>query len=114
MKLYEIINKLEKDFPLELEEKWDNSGLILGDRNENIDSIQISLDVTDSAINQAIKSKCQLIISHHPIIFDNIKKINDSTVLGRKILKLIKNGVSIYTMHTNLDSAKEGLNEYIA
>lgn len=113
MKLYDIINTLEKDFPLELKEKWDNSGLLIGDVNNEIERVQISLDVTDSVIDNAIKNNCQLIISHHPLIFGNIKKINNSDVLGRKILKIIKNNINIYAMHTNLDSAKDGLNEYI-
>ena len=114
MKLYEIINKLEESFPINLEEKWDNSGLLIGDRNSEISAIQISLDITDSVIDKAIENGCELIITHHPIIFESIKKINDSTILGKKILKLIKNGINVYSAHTNLDSAKDGLNNYIA
>lgn len=113
MKLGIIIKKLEEFFPLFLEEKWDNSGLILGDKNSEINRVQISLDITDDVINNAIKNKAELIITHHPIIFEGLKKINDSTILGQKILKLIKNGINVYSMHTNLDSAKEGLNDYI-
>ena len=109
-----IINKLEESFPINLEEKWDNSGLLIGDRNSEISAIQISLDITDSVIDKAIENGCELIITHHPIIFESIKKINDSTILGKKILKLIKNGINVYSAHTNLDSAKDGLNNYIA
>lgn len=114
MKLGDIIKKLEEKFPLFLQEKWDNSGLIVGDREALINKVQISLDVTDSVIENAIKNRVDLIISHHPIIFQEIKQINDSTILGKKIIKLIKNGINVYSMHTNFDSAKEGLNQYIA
>lgn len=105
---------LEKEFPINLEEKWDNNGLIIGDKNTEITKVQISLDLTESVINNAIEKKCELIITHHPPIFEAIKKINNDSVLGKKILKLIKNGINVYTLHTNLDSAKEGLNQYIA
>lgn len=114
MKLFEIINKLEEEFPLNLQETWDNSGLLIGDKNSEISKVQISLDITESVIDNAIEKGCELIITHHPVIFENIKRINDSTVLGKKILKLIKNGINVYSAHTNLDSAKDGLNSYIA
>lgn len=112
--LSEIINILEKEFPLNLQEKWDNSGLILGDKNNQIKKAQISLDITENVVDRAIENGVDLIISHHPMIFSSIKQINDSTILGKKILKLIKNGISVYALHTNLDDAKQGLNQYIA
>lgn len=112
--LSEIIKMLEKEFPLSLQEKWDNSGLILGDKNTHIQKAQISLDITENVIDRAIERGVDLIISHHPMIFSSIKQINDSTILGKKILKLIKNGISVYALHTNLDDAKQGLNQYIA
>ena len=114
MKLGDIIKKMELDFPLFLQEKWDNSGLIIGDREAEIKKVQISLDVTDSVVENAIKNGVDLIISHHPVIFQELKQINDSTVLGKKIIKLIKNGINVYALHTNLDDAKQGLNQYIA
>lgn len=114
MLLSEIIRILEKDFPLNLQEKWDNSGLILGDKNSEIKKAQISLDITENVIDKAIEKEVDLIICHHPMIFSSIKQINDSTILGKKILKLIKNGISVYALHTNLDDAKEGLNQYVA
>jgi len=113
MKLGDIIKKMELKFPLFLQEKWDNSGLIIGDREAEIKKVQISLDVTDSVIENAVKNEVDLIISHHPVIFQELKQINDSTVLGKKIIKLIKNGINVYSMHTNFDSAKDGLNQYI-
>jgi len=113
IKLKSIIRKLEKKYPQNLKEEWDNVGLILGDSNQEVEKIQISLDVTEEVIENAIKNKTNLIITHHPMIFGSLKKINNQTILGKKILKLLKKNISVYTLHTNLDSAKEGLNDYI-
>lgn len=113
IKLKNIIRRLEKKYPQNLKEDWDNVGLILGDSNQEIKKIQLSLDVTDEVIEKAVKNKVDLIITHHPMIFGSLKKINNQTILGKKILKLLKNNISVYTLHTNLDSAKDGLNNYI-
>ncbi|NLK63411.1 MAG: Nif3-like dinuclear metal center hexameric protein [Fusobacteria bacterium] len=114
MKLKKIINILEKKFPVKLKEDWDNVGLIVGDSNSNIERVQISLDITDGVIDNAINNKVDLIISHHPFIFKSINKVNNETIEGTKLLKIIKNNINIYTLHTNLDSANGGLNDYIA
>lgn len=113
MKLSEIINRLEEKFPKSNAESWDNVGLIIGDRNKEIKKIQISLDITLKAIEKAIDTGADLIISHHPFIFSPIKNINGDSLLGRKILKLIENKIVVYTLHTNLDSSKSGLNDFI-
>lgn len=114
MLLKEIIAILEKDFPIEIAENWDNVGLILGNIDAEINKVQISLDLTESVVEHAIMNNVDLIISHHPPIFKGINKINDTSILGRKILKLAKKEINVYTLHTNLDSAKDGLNQYIA
>ena len=113
MKLEDIIRSLEKKYNPDFAEKWDNSGLIIGRKNKDISGITICLDITTDIINQAVTDKTELIISHHPLIFSEIKKITDETLLGEKILKLIENGISVYSIHTNADSAAEGLNDYI-
>ena len=76
MKLSEIISKLEKKFPKQNAESWDNVGLLVGRKENEIKKIQISLDVTMKVIDEAVKNKVDLIISHHPIIFSSIKEIN--------------------------------------
>lgn len=113
MKLGNIIKELEKNFPKQLAEKWDNVGLLVGDREQKIKKIMILLDATEKAIDYAIEKNVDLIITHHPMIFSPLKSIDYSEIIGRKIIKLIKNEISLYTLHTNLDSAKDGLNEYI-
>lgn len=113
MKLSKIINYLEEKFPLNLSEEWDNVGLLVGRRDSKIKRILLSLDVTDKVIDEAIKVGANLIITHHPIIFKSLKVINGDTTLGKKILKLIENKIAVYSMHTNLDSAKSGLNDFL-
>ncbi|WP_319369897.1 Nif3-like dinuclear metal center hexameric protein [uncultured Ilyobacter sp.] len=114
MRLSEITKKLEKTFPRDMAESWDNVGLLVGERNKDIKKIQISLDATEGVIEEAVKNKVDLIITHHPLIFSPLKAVNDSTMLGKKIIKLIKNDIALYSMHTNIDSAENGLNRYIA
>jgi dinuclear metal center protein, YbgI/SA1388 family len=113
MIIKEIIDTLEKVFPLSNGEPWDNIGLLIGDYNAQIDKVQVSLDITENVIDYAIQNEVKFIISHHPMIFSHIKQINNRNLLGRKILKLIENKIAVYSMHTNLDSSPLGLNEYI-
>jgi len=114
VRLSEITKKLEKAFPKDIAESWDNVGLLVGEKNKDIKKIQISLDATEKVIEEAVKNNADLIITHHPLIFSPLKAINDSTLLGKKIMKLIKNDIALYSMHTNLDSAENGLNKYVA
>ena len=114
MKLKTLIKKLEAHYPKNLSESWDNVGLLLGDSESEIKKVQLSLDVTESVVDRAVENGVDLIISHHPMIFSGLKRITNTTLVGKKILKLIKNNISVYSMHTNLDSALGGLNEYVA
>jgi dinuclear metal center YbgI/SA1388 family protein len=113
MTINKIIKELEDNFPRKIGEAWDNIGLLVGDENRKIEKIQIALDVTEDCIEQAIENKVNLLIVHHPIIFSPIKEINNTSVLGRKILKLIENNIAVYVLHTNIDAAKNGLNDYL-
>ncbi|MCL2556705.1 MAG: Nif3-like dinuclear metal center hexameric protein [Firmicutes bacterium] len=92
----------------------DNVGLLIGDINESVKNIYCCLDLTNDDIDKAIDLKVQMIICHHPIIYTPIKSITSKTVLGRKIIKLIKNNIAVYAAHTNLDFVEGGLNEYAA
>lgn len=113
MKLSEIISRLEEKFPRQNAESWDNVGLLIGNRENEIKKIQISLDVTMRVIENAVENNVDLIISHHPFIFSPIKDINNDSVIGRKILKLIENKIAVYSLHTNLDSTMLGLNDLV-
>ena len=99
MILNEIIKVLEKKFPVTNKEEWDNVGLMIGRRQNEIKKIQLSLDVTMETIDNAIKNGVDLIISHHPMIFSGVKKINSDTIIGEKIIKAIENNIQ-YTLFT--------------
>lgn len=114
MKIKEVIKFLEEKFPLDLQEDWDNSGLQIGNVENDLKNIIISLDLTDEAIESAIENSCNLIINHHPLIFSPIKSIDLSSDYNKKIEKLIKNDISVFAMHTNLDTAKGGVNDNFA
>lgn len=114
MNAEEIIKILEKKVPLYLAESWDNPGLIIGRRNKEIKKVLVALDVTDDVAKEAVEKHADMIITHHPLIFGSIKKINDDTPLGRRIILLIENGINHYAMHTNLDTAFGGTNDTLA
>ena len=113
MKARDIINILEKKFPKINAEEWDNVGLIIGDYDKEVKKIQFSLDATLESIENAISEKVDMLITHHPIIFKAIKDIIEQNILGKKIRNLIKNNINVYSIHTNLDSSINGLNDYV-
>ena len=113
MRLKKIIKQLEGKFPLELAEEWDNVGLLLDSTRREIKSIMLCLDITRDIVDNAVANKVDLIISHHPFIFSPLKKITTDEVNGEKILKLARNNIAVYSMHTNIDSGIGGLNDFI-
>ena len=113
MRLKKIIKQLEGKFPLELAEEWDNVGLLLDSTRREIKSIMLCLDITRDVVDKAVANKVDLIISHHPFIFPPLKKITTDEVNGEKILKLARNNIAVYSMHTNIDSGIGGLNDFI-
>ncbi len=110
----QVIEKLEDFAPPELQESYDNSGLITGDRSQEITGIMICLDCTEEVVDEAIEKNCNLIISHHPILFSGIKSLTGKNYVERTIIKAIKNDIAIYASHTNLDSVEGGVNSKIA
>lgn len=108
MKIQELIDFLESVAPLSYQEKYDNSGLIVGDANSEITGVMICLDSTEAVIDEAVEKGCNVVVAHHPIIFSGIKKLTGRTYIGRTVIKAIKNNVAIYAMHTNLDNLLEG------
>ncbi|MDB5119148.1 MAG: Nif3-like dinuclear metal center hexameric protein [Sphingobacteriales bacterium] len=110
MLLSHITSYLESIAPLPYQEDYDNSGLIVGDPKKEVQKALISLDCTEEIVDEAIKNDCDLIISHHPIVFKGIKKFNGSTYVERVVIKAIKNDIAIYAIHTNLDHVLNGVN----
>lgn len=114
MKISDITKYLENIAPLSYQENYDNSGLIIGDKNENVTGVIVCLDSTEEIVNEAIDKNCNLIIAHHPIIFGGLKKINGNNYIERTVIKAIKNNIAIYAIHTNLDNIINGVNGKIA
>lgn len=110
----DIIEMMEKLATPWLAEEWDNVGLLLGSRRQKIKKVITCLDVTAKVVDEAIKKKADLILSHHPFIFKGMKSIVQEDVKGELIYKLIRNNIAVYSAHTNLDVAHGGLNEYLA
>ncbi len=113
MKLNELISPLEKLAPPFLQEPYDNSGLLIGNPEMEIDKALICLDVTEDILDEAIAENCQIIISHHPIIFKGLKRITGKNMVERIVAKAIKNDMAIYAIHTNLDNVKNGVNSIL-
>ena len=113
MKLAELTAYLESLAPLAYQEDFDNSGLIVGSPEQDVDQALISLDCTEAVVDEAIATGCQLIISHHPIVFKGLKKFNSKTYVERVVEKAIRHQVAIYAIHTNLDNVLDGVNRRI-
>ena len=109
-----ITDFLESIAPLSYQESYDNCGLITGDKDTPLKGIMICLDSTEDVVNEALKNNCNLIISHHPIVFSGLKKINGKNYVERAIIAAIKNDIAIYAIHTNLDNISTGVNSMIA
>ena len=114
VKCQTIVNIIEELAPKKTAESWDNVGLLVGETNQTITKIMVCLDAADWVINEAIEKKVDMIVCHHPLIFNSIKRVNNDTLLGKKILKLIKNNIALYCCHTNYDLAVGGLNDILA
>jgi dinuclear metal center YbgI/SA1388 family protein len=114
MQIHQILHSLEQWAPLAYQEDYDNSGLLVGHRDQECSGILISLDVTEEVVQEAINKKVNLIIAHHPLIFRGIKQITGSHSTDRIIIKAIKHDISIYAIHTNLDNIFDGVNQAIA
>ncbi len=114
IKCGDIVKFMEDFAPPELAESWDNVGLMIGDFDSEIKKILVALDVNDDVICEAISENADLIITHHPFIFGGIKNINSGSAMGKRIIKLIKNNIAVYSAHTNLDIVKNGTNDELA
>ena len=113
MIIKDVIQLLEENVPLYYSEDFDNTGLLVGDYNQEVTGILVTLDTLEEVIEEAIQKKCNLIVSFHPIIFSGLKKITGKNYVERTVLKAIKNNIAIYAIHTALDNHWNGVNEAI-
>ena len=113
MRIKQITSFLESIAPLSLQEEYDNSGLLIGNEENELSGALLCLDCTEGVLEEAIKKNCNLIIAHHPIIFNGLKKITGKNYVERVVEKAIRNNISIYAIHTNLDNVSAGVNKKI-
>ncbi|HEX2921361.1 MAG TPA: Nif3-like dinuclear metal center hexameric protein [Bacteroidales bacterium] len=114
MKIREICSYLDNEVPLSYQEGYDNSGIQTGESDLDVSAILLTIDVTEAVVDEAISSKCNLIISHHPLIFQGVKRITDKHPIERILLKCIKNIIAVYSAHTNLDTWNSSVSMILA
>ena len=115
MKINKVVDALEQYAPLPLQEGYDNAGLQVGlTETVEVSGALLCLDVTEQVVDEAIEKGCNLIVSHHPLIFRKLARISDENYVQRTVRKAIKNDIAIVSMHTNMDAATGGVNFKIA
>ena len=114
VKIKEVLSALEKFAPLPLQESWDNAGLQVGLTEAEVSGALLCLDVTEKIIDEAVSKGCNLVVSHHPLLFRGLKTISNLTDVQRTVMKAIEQKVCVVSMHTNMDNAKGGVNFRIA
>lgn len=114
MKIKEVIAALERFAPLPLQEDYDNAGLQVGLTEAEASGALLCLDVTEDVIDEALELGCNLIVSHHPLLFRGLKTVSDRNIVERCVRRAIQNDIVIYSAHTNMDNAEDGVNFKIA
>lgn len=113
-RLRDIIAVIERLAPLRYQEEWDNSGLQVGFPDAETGSVLVCLDVTEEIVEEAVARKCDLIVSHHPLIFKALRQVSDASYQQRCVVRALAAGIAVYSAHTSLDNAPGGVNHRIA
>jgi dinuclear metal center YbgI/SA1388 family protein len=113
LKVKDVSQYLESIAPRAYQENYDNAGLITGSQNDDVTGVLVTLDCTEDVVQEAIEGKCNLIVAHHPIVFKGLKKLTGVNYVERTVIKAIRNNISIYAIHTNLDNVHTGVNRRI-
>lgn len=114
MKIIEVVDALEQFAPLPLQEGFDNAGLQVGLTETEVSGALLCLDVNEKIVDEAVSLGCNLIVSHHPLIFHKLAQISDTDYVQRTVIKALQNNITIVSMHTNMDNALGGVNHKIA
>lgn len=114
VKVKDIATVIEEFAPKELQESYDNAGLQVGDPEAEVSGVLLCLDVTEDVLKEAQERECNLIISHHPLIFKGLKSLTGATATQRLVIEALKKGTAVYSAHTNLDSVWDGVSHEIA
>ncbi len=114
MKIREITDVIERFAPLSLQESYDNAGLIVGRGEDEVHAALLAVDVTEEVLDEAESEGCDLVVTHHPIVFHPLKRFNSATYVERCVERAIRRGIALYACHTNLDSAPQGMSWRLA
>ncbi len=114
LKVKDIAKAIEDFAPKGLQESYDNAGLQVGDPEMEVAAALLCLDVTEEVLDEALERRCNLIVSHHPLLFKGLKEVTGRTATERIVMRAIRENVAIYSAHTNLDSTWEGVSHQIA
>lgn len=110
----DIAEVIEEIAPAELQEEWDNSGLLIGFENKPVVKLLTCLEVNEAVVEEAVRVGADMIVSHHPLIFHGVKALRDGDYTGKVLMELIKNEISVYSCHTPFDKFKGGNNDIVA
>lgn len=110
----DVLHYLDGKAPFYSQLGFDNSGFLVGRGEKEVKRILVALDITEEVAKEAALLKADLVVSHHPVIWEGAKSVTDETILGRKLLTLIENDIAAICAHTNLDAAKGGVNDALA
>ncbi|MRR38154.1 Nif3-like dinuclear metal center hexameric protein, partial [bacterium] len=113
-KVSDMVGIVNKIAPHALAEEWDNVGLMVGDPADSVNRIMVALDGTPDAVEAAIASRCQLLLTHHPLIFRPLKNVSSADPAGRLVLKAARHSLAVISLHTNFDIADGGMNDLLA
>ena len=113
MRLEEFSAVIEKLAPLTLQEDWDNSGFQIKLGNPQVTKVLTALEISDAVISEAAAQKAEVILTHHPMFFHSLKNVNIDSAIGNQLIRLIKEGISVYASHTPFDKCRGGNNDYL-
>jgi dinuclear metal center YbgI/SA1388 family protein len=114
VKIKEVLSALEGFAPLPLQEDWDNAGLQIGLTETEVSGALLCLDVNEAIVDEAIRKGCNLIVSHHPLLFRGLKQISGANYVERTVMRALEHHITVISMHTNMDNAQGGVNFKIA
>ncbi len=114
MKIREITEAIERFAPLALQESYDNAGLVVGDPEREVSCALLAVDVTEEVLAEAEREGCDLVVTHHPIIFHPLRRLNGADYVQRCVERAVRSGIALYACHTNLDSAPNGMSWRLA
>lgn len=109
--LYQIIDQFA---PFSTQLSFDNSGFLVGESQSQVSHVLVALDITSQVIQEAIQSHCQLIVTHHPVIFTPLKALTDQSTTAQLLMTLVRHNIAVISAHTNLDMAQGGVNDHLA